>query len=436
MAAQRNFVKKFDVLIIGGGPGGYRSAQLLAEGGKTVALFEKNKLGGSCLQVGCIPTKLLQSAATRFHTFSKEGKAWGIEAENMRFNFQAIVDRTQKTLSVLERGIQSMLSNAKAEVFHGEAIIKAPNLVECNGEEYQGSHLILAVGSRPRQLSGFKVGGNVVTSDELLAQPRLPQSLLIVGAGVIGLEFACLYAQLGVKVRVGDVVPRILPNMDEEIGQLMLNSLRKLGVEVELGLQTVEMKNEELVLLAVGREPNSDRAGIPVLGLQTQGGKIETNRFLQTSLGHIYAIGDLTGKYPYAHTAYEHARIAAQKIINPNSTEVMDDTKVPHVIFTSPEIAAVGLSEAEAKNIFKNVKVYKNNFAANSKARILGEIQGWSKMVCDGDTGLILGAQLIGPEATDLIGEACVLVTQKITVDQLDRILHPHPTLNEIFANH
>jgi dihydrolipoamide dehydrogenase len=429
-------MKKFDVLIIGGGPGGYRSAQLLAQSGKTVALFEKKKLGGSCLQVGCIPTKLLQSVATRFYTFSKEGKAWGIEAENIRFNFQAIVDRTQKTLSVLERGIQFMLSTAKVEVIQGEATIKASNLVKCHGEEYQGDHLILAVGSRPRQLAGFKIGGNVVTSDELLSQPRLPQSLLIVGAGVVGLEFACLYAQLGVKVRVGDVVSKILPTMDEEVGQLMLNSLRKLGVEVELGLKTVEAKDEELVLLAVGREPNSDRAGIPSLGFKTQGGKIETNGFLETPVENVYAIGDLTGKYPYAHTAYEHARIVSQKIINPNSSETMDDTKVPHVIFTSPEIAAVGLSETEARDIIKNVKVYKNNFAANSKARILGEIQGWSKMICDGDTGLILGVQLVGPEATDLIGEACVLVTQKVTVDQLDRILHPHPTLNEIFAMH
>ena len=429
-------MKKFDVLIIGGGPGGYRSAQLLAQGGKTVALFEKKKLGGSCLQVGCIPTKLLQSAATRFYTFSKEGKAWGIEAENIRFNFQAIVDRTQKTLSVLERGIQSMLSTAKVEVIQGEATIKAPNLVECQEQEYQGDHLILAVGSRPRQLMGFKVGGNVVTSDELLSQPRLPQSLLIVGAGVVGLEFACLYAQLGVKVRVGDVVLKILSNMDEEVGQLMLNSLRKLGVEVELGLKTVETKDEELVLLAVGREPNSDKAGIPSLGFKTQGGKIETNGFLETPVKNVYAIGDLTGKYPYAHTAYEHARIVAQKIINPYSSETMDDTKVPHVIFTSPEIAAVGLSETEARDIIKNVKVYKNNFAANSKARILEEIQGWAKMICDGDTGLILGVQLVGPEATDLIGEACVLVTQKVTVDQLSRILHPHPTLNEIFVTH
>ncbi|HXL73164.1 MAG TPA: FAD-dependent oxidoreductase, partial [bacterium] len=268
------------------------------------------------------------------------------------------------------------------------------------------------------------------------SQPRLPQSLLIVGAGVVGLEFACLYAQLGMKVRVGDVIPKILPNMDEEVGQLMLNSLRKLGVEVELGLKTVETKDEELVLLAVGREPNSDKAGIPSLGFKTQGGKIETNGFLETQVKNVYAVGDLTGQYPYAHTAYEHARIVAQKIINPNSSETMDDTKVPHVIFTSPEIATVGLSEAEARDIIKNVKVHKNNFAANSKARILGEIQGWSKMVYNGDTGLIMGIQLIGPEATDLIGEACVLVTQKVTVEKLDQILHPHPTLNEIFVIH
>jgi len=429
-------LKKFDVLIVGGGPGGYRAAQLLAQGGKRVALFEKKKLGGSCLQVGCIPTKLLQSAAVRYATLAKEGKTWGIEADNVRFNFQTMVDRTQKTLMVLERGIQSMLGTAKVEVLIGEATVKTSTTVEFGGETYEGSNLILAVGSRPKTLPSFPMGEKIVTSDELLSQPRLPQSLLIVGAGVIGLEFACLYAQLGVKVRVGDVMPRILPTMDEEAAQALMNSLRKLGVEIELGLSSVEPKGEELILVAVGRQPNADKAGIPQLKLKMDGAKIVTDGFLETSVKGVYALGDLTGKYPYAHTAYEHARVAAQKILHPNSLETMDDTKVPHVVFTSPEIAAVGLTEAEAREIFKNVKVQKNNFAANSKARILGELVGWNKTVYDGDTGTILGIQLVGPEATDLIGEACVLVTQKVTVDQLDRILHPHPTLNEIFGLH
>ncbi len=429
-------MKKFDALIVGGGPGGYRAAQLLAQQGKSVALFEKKKLGGSCLHVGCIPTKLLQSAAIRYATLAKDGKAWGIEADNVRFNFQTMVDRTQKTLSILERGIQSMLSTAKVEVIQGEAEIQNSQLVKCDKEDYQGETLMLAVGSRPRILPSFPLGGNVVTSDELLSQPRLPKSLLIVGAGVIGLEFACLYAQLGVKVRVGDVMPNILPTLDEELGQLLLNSLRKLGVEIELGLAEVKMKDEELILVAVGRSPNSDKAGIPNLSLKIQNGKIETDGFMQSSVKGVYALGDLTGKYPYAHTAYEHARIAAQHVKLGDKAETMDDYKVPHVIFTSPEIAAVGLTEAEAKAQFKNIKVQKNNFAANSKARILGEIQGWSKLVYDGDSGRILGAQLAGPEATDLIGEACVLVSQKMTLDQLDQVLHPHPTLNEIFGTH
>ena len=429
-------MKKFDVLVIGGGPGGYTSARLLAEQGKSVALFEKKKLGGSCLHVGCIPTKLLQSAAVRYHSLVKEGKAWGIEADQVRFNFQTIVDRTQKTLSILERGIQSQLSTAKVEVIQGEAHIEGPGLVKCNGEEYQGQNIILAVGSRPRHLPSFPVGGNIVTSDELLTQPRLPKSLLIVGAGVIGLEFACLYAQLGVKVRLGDVVPTILSNMDEELGQMLLNSVRKLGVETELGALEVKPKDEELILVAVGRMPNSDQAGIGNLKLRAPGGKIETDPFLRASVPGVFAIGDLTGKYPYAHTAYEHARVVANSLKAGAKLEPMDDAKVPHVIFTSPEVAAVGLTEAEAKAQFKNPKVKKSNFAANSKARILGEIQGWSKMVYDGDSGRILGVHLTGPGATDLIGEACVLVTQKITVDALEKVVHPHPTLNEIFGVH
>lgn len=429
-------MKKFDVLIVGGGPGGYRAAQLLARQGKKTALFEKKKLGGSCLHVGCIPTKLLQSAATRFHLLAKEGKNWGIEADNVRLHFPTLIERTQKTLSILEKGIQSTLAAVQVEVVAGEAEVKGPGLVTCGGEEYQGGALILAIGSRPKTLPAFPLGGKVVTSDELLTQPRLPKSLLIVGAGVIGLEFACLYAQLGVKVRMGDVLPKILPNMDEELGQILLNSARKLGVEVELGASKVEAKDEELVLVAVGRAPNSDKAGIPSLGLKLNGGKVETNGYLETSVKGVYAVGDLTGNYPYAHTAYEHARIVAGHLTEGDKAEKMDDAKVPHVVFTTPEIASVGLTEAEAKGRFKNVLAHKNNFAANSKARILGEIQGWGKIVSDGDTGRILGVHLAGPEATDLIGEACVLVSQRMTVAQLGKVVHPHPTLSEIFEIH
>ena len=427
-------MKKFDALIIGGGPGGYTTALNLSKQGKKVALFEKKKIGGSCLHVGCIPTKLLQSAASRYHALVKEGKAWGIEVDNVRFNFQALLDRTQKTISILEKGILSSLADAGVEVVQGEAEVKGRDLVSCGGEEYQGPLLVLALGSRPRHLPAFPVGGNIVTSDELLTQPRLPKSLLIVGAGVIGLEFACLYAQLGVKVRMGDVLPRLIPNLDEEMGQVILNSVRRLGVEVELGLEEVKPKDEELILVSAGRVPNSDRAGVDNLGLKAPGGKIQTDEFLQTSAPGIYAIGDLTGKYPYAHTAYEHARIVSGRV--KGGSEPMNDFKVPHVVFTSPEMAAIGYTETEAKAKFKNVKVIKRNFAANSKARILGEIQGWAKMVADGDSGKILGVHLAGPEATDLIGEACVLVSQGITLDQLEKVVHPHPTLNEIFENH
>jgi dihydrolipoamide dehydrogenase len=429
-------MKNFDALVVGGGPGGYMTALRLARQGKSVALFEKKKIGGSCLHVGCIPTKLLQSAATRYHMISKEGKSWGIETEGLKFNFQTLVERSRKTISILEKGIQSQLAAAKIEVVPGEATIKGPDLVLCSGNEYSGKLLILALGSRPRQLPSFPLGETIVTSDELLTQPQLPNSLLIVGAGVIGLEFACFYAQLGVKVRVGDVLPQILSTLDEESAQLLLNSLRRLGVEIELGLPQVQVKDEELVLVAAGRVPNSDQAGLPSLKLELQGTKIKTDGHLQTSLSGVYAIGDLTGNYPYAHTAYEHARLVAGHQESGEVSETMDDTKVPHVVFTSPEIASVGLTEKEARKQYPNVSIHKNNFAANSKARILGEIQGWAKVIVEGDSGRILGVQLVGPEATDLIGEACLLVSKGMTMEDLQKVIHPHPTLNEIFSFH
>ena len=426
-------MKTFDVAVVGGGPGGYTAASRLAQLGKTVVLFEKKKLGGSCLHVGCIPTKLLQSAAVKFHTLSKEGKAWGIEADNVRMNFRALVDRTTKTLMVLERGIDSMLKTAQVTVVQGEAEVKGPDLVACGGEEYKVSTLVLAQGSRPRHLPNMPMGGNVVTSDEILTNPRLPKSILIVGAGVIGLEFACLYAQLGVKVRLGDVAPSILPTIDAEAAQVLLNSVRKLGVEVELGAP-VSPKDEELILVAVGREPNADSPGMASLNLKMDGPRVAVSGSLETSVPGVYAIGDLSTKFPYAHTAYEHARIVSGALAG--KTEKMDDRRIPHVVFTSPEIASVGLTETEARAGGFEVRVIKNNWAANSKARILGEIQGWGKLVVAAHTGQILGAHLVGPEATDLIGEACVLVQKSMTIEDLQSVLHPHPTLTEIFAGH
>jgi dihydrolipoyl dehydrogenase len=427
-------MKNFDALVVGGGPGGYRAALLLAGQGKSVALFEKKKIGGSCLHAGCIPTKLLQSAASRFYGISKEGKSWGIEADNLRLHFPALVERIGKTVAILERGIRSRLADAKVEVVQGEARVKGADLVECGGGEYKGKALLLALGSRPRRLSAFPPGDWTVTSDELLAQPRLPKSLLIVGAGVIGLEFACLYAQLGVKVRMGDVLPSLLSNMDADLGQSILNSVRRLGVDIELGLKEVVPRDEEMILVSAGRVPNSDQAGLERLGFGASGEKIETDSFMETAHPGVFALGDLTGRFPYAHTAYEHARIAAGRL--GGGTEKMDDTRVPHVVFTSPEIAAVGLTEAEAHGSFPNVKTVKRTFAANSKARILGEIGGWAKIVYDGDQGTILGVHMTGPEATDLIGEACLLVSRKITLEELEKVLHPHPTLNEIFSLH
>jgi len=376
----------------------------------------------------------MQSAASRYHALTKDGKSWGIEIGEVKFNFETLAVRMKKTVTVLEMGVISLMKADKVEVVQGEAEVKSPDLVICNGEEYKGKTLVLATGSRPRVLPSFPVGGNIVTSDELLSQPRLPKSLLVVGAGVIGLEFASLYAQWGVKVRVGDILPQIVPTMDAELSQLLLNSLRKLGVEVELGVPEVKVKDEELILSAVGRVNNLDQSGLPALGLKIEKGRIAVSGQCETSVKDVYAIGDLSARFPYAHTAHEHARLVAGALSG--GDETMDDSKVPHVVFTAPEMASVGMTEAEAKVACPNLKILKNNFAANSKARILGEIQGFCKILYDGDSGRILGVHLAGPESTDLIGEACLLLSRHMTVADLERTLHPHPTLSEIFYFH
>jgi dihydrolipoamide dehydrogenase len=427
-------MKTFDVAVVGGGPGGYTAAGRIAQLGKSVVLFEKKKIGGTCLHVGCVPTKLLQAAAVRYHMVSKEGKSWGIEATDVHLNFQALVDRAAKTISILQRGIEVMLKGAGVTVVQGEASIHSNDLVVCGGEEYKVSTLVLAQGSRPRRLDSFPIGDRIVTTDELLSQLRLPKSLLVVGGGVIGMEIACLYAQMGVKVRVGDVAPKILPNIDEEASQLLLNSVRRLGVEVELGLPKVEPKDEEVVLVAVGRVPNSDALGVASLGLKMEGLRIAVDTRLKTSVVGVYAIGDLATRLPYAHTAYEHARVVAADLAG--KPIEMDDRKVPHVVFTTPEIASVGYTEAKAVKAGFEVKMVKHAWAANSKARILGEIQGWAKFVADAKTGRVLGVHLAGPESTDLIGEACTLVGKGVTLEELEGYLHPHPTLTEIFTGH
>jgi dihydrolipoamide dehydrogenase len=230
------------------------------------------------------------------------------------------------------------------------------------------------------------------------------------------------------------VAPKILPNLDEEAAQLLLNSVRRLGVEVELGLQKVEPKDEDVVLVAVGRTPNSDAPGLASLGLKMEGPRVMVDKHMKTSVSGVYAIGDLSARLPYAHTAYEHARVVAACLAG--KPVEMDDHKVPHVVFATPEMASVGYTEAEAVGAGFEVKTVKHNWAANSKARILGEMQGWAKMVTDAKTGRVLGVHLAGPESTDLIGEACVLVGRGVTLDELDGLLHPHPTLCEIFSEH
>ncbi|MDR3589030.1 MAG: dihydrolipoyl dehydrogenase [Negativicutes bacterium] len=443
---------EYDVAVIGGGPGGYVAAIRAAQLGARVLLAEQDKLGGVCLNRGCIPTKTLLKSAEKW-TDIKHCSDFGLRADNLGFDFAAVVARKEQVVAQLQAGVVQLVKSNAIETVYGQAVLDGKNSLKVTqgGETrtYQARRIILAAGSAPQRLPvpGGDLPG-VIDSDGLLALTGVPRSMAVIGAGAVGIEFAAIFQAFGCEVTVVEMLPTILPNIDLDLVKRMGLLLRKQGLKMLVGTKVtairtgaeglvVSLENDkgaqeiqvEKVLVATGRQPTTAGLGLESAGVKYSRKGIAVDAGMQTNIEGIYAVGDITGSYMWAHAASAAGIVAAENALGGQS--VMDYTAVPGCIFTSPEIAVVGQTEQEARAAGREIKVSRFNFAANGKAVSMGEADGLVKIVADAGDGKLLGMHILGPHASDLIMEGAIAMKNGLTARDLAHTIHPHPSLSE-----
>ena len=439
---------QYDVAVLGGGPGGYvaaiRAAQL---GGKTV-LIEKDKLGGTCLNWGCIPTKALLHSAETYQTVL-HAAANGVYASDVTFDYQVMVDRKNSIVSQMGNGIKTLVRQAGVTLLSGEGRLQDRHTILVNGEAVTAKSIILATGSEPARppIQGIDSRG-VLDSNSLLALGNCPETLLIIGGGVIGVEFATVFQSLGKQVTILEMMDSILPGIDQDVIQVMTRHLQKNGVQIITGAKVLSLQHDgdvicqyekvgetksihaQTVLVAVGRKPVTSGIGLENVGLETQRGFMVVDEQMRTAIENIYAIGDITGQSQLAHVASAQGLVAAANATG-NNKRISYDI-IPVCIYSNPEIALIGLDEKQALAKGYRIKTGKCPASVNGKSKILGEAEGFVKIITDEKTGEILGAQIVGARATDMIAEIGVLMKAEGTVDELADTIHPHPTISEM----
>lgn len=455
--------KEYDLVIIGGGPGGYVAAIRAAQLGMKVAIVEKDQLGGTCLHKGCIPSKALLRSAEVFRQ-TKQATKYGIDVTNFVLNFSQVQSRKTKVVKQLYQGVRSLLNKHNISTYQGIGRILGPSIFSpmagtisiehANGDENTmivPKNIIIATGSRPATLQEITVDGEfVMTSDEALEMAELPKSIVIVGGGVIGIEWASMLNDFGVKVTVIEYSEHILPTEDHDISTAVEQELSKQGIkfikdakvshvnEPENNMITIHYETAgdeyeitaEKLLLSVGRTPNTDDIGINNTSIVLNNEFIETNEYYQTKESHIYAIGDVIGGRQLAHVA-SHEGITAVEHIAGQTPYPIIETNIPSCVYSYPEIASIGLTETAAKDKGFNVQVGQFPFQANGKALVYGDSTGFVKVIANKDNNDILGIHMIGPFVTELISEASLAKLFDATPWELTETIHPHPTLSE-----
>lgn len=443
-------MKEFDIAIIGGGPGGYVAAIRAAQAGACVCLVERDRVGGTCLNRGCIPTKALYSTAHLLHAVRAAGMH-GIEVGEPRFDFGVAAARKDDVVAKLVGGVEQLLKGNGVEVFRGEASLEGPGQIRIRRPELTGhiraKKIILATGSLPASPQSLPVDGkNVLTSNEILAIKELPASLLVIGGGYIGCEFASIFAAFGSRVSVVEQLPQLLARSDRQAVREVEKALKEQGVAIhtDTSVEALSVDDDsvtarlsggrsvqaEKVLVAVGRRPNSEGFGFAENGIRLEKGAVVVDAGMRTSVDGVYAIGDVTGGIQLAHVASYQAEIAVANALGGN--EQADYRVVPATIFTLPEIGEVGLTEAACKEKGLAVSVGRFAYQASSKALCAGETSGSVKIVAAAEDGRILGASIVGAEASTLVAEVAAAMQQKMTAAQLGRLIHAHPTLPEM----
>jgi dihydrolipoamide dehydrogenase len=434
----------YDAVVIGAGPGGYVAAVKLAQHGKRVAVVEKSFVGGTCTNWGCIPTKALLTSAHLLRNIIEKGAELGVLAENVSFDFSKMKNHMNKVVMASRKGIEYLFKKNGIELINGEAIVESPNSVKVQDRKIEAKHLVIATGSVPTLFPPFNEVVGIWTSDDVFRMERLPESVLIVGGGVIGVELATFFSSLNVKVIIVELLDHILPNEDADAAQLVAKTLKRRGVEIYesskvTSVQPIENgyrsiietkegqleKTTEKVVVAVGRRPKIGE-DLKAVGLAIEKG-IKTDETMLTNLPNVYAVGDVRGRIMLAHVAMYEAVVAAENICGKPAK--MDYSAVPSVIFSEPEVASVGVKEKDVDP--STVKIFSYPLMANGRARTMLEKEGFAKFIADAKTGRILGATIVGPYATELIMEATVAVRNGLTAEQLERTIHPHPTLSE-----
>ncbi len=460
----------YDVLVIGAGPGGYVTAIRAAQLGLKSAVVEREHLGGICLNWGCIPTKALLRTSEVYHNLT-HAKDYGLTAGTVEFDAKAIVKRSRDVSGRLTTGVGGLLKKNKVDVIWGEARIAKAGEVQvtkpkkaamepqnppprgAKGEgTYKANHIIIATGARPRVLRGLEPDDKMIwTYFEAMVPDSIPGSLLVIGSGAIGIEFASFYRTLGSKVTVVEVLPEILPAEDEEIAKFARKRFEKQGMTIITGAKVAKLdKNKDSVtatieddkggkkeltvdrvISAVGVVGNIEGLGLEDLGVKIDKGVVAVDSYGRTSVKGIYAIGDVAGPPMLAHKA-SHEGVACVEKINGLEAHALDKAKIPACTYCHPQIASVGLSEKAAKAAGREVKVGRFPFLANGKAIALGDDQGMVKTVFDAKTGQLLGAHLVGPEVTELIQGFAIAMTLETTEQELMQTVFPHPTLSEM----
>ena len=436
----------FDIIIIGAGPGGYETAADAAAHGLNVAIVERDQMGGTCLNRGCIPTKALCRNAEVINLM-REAEVWGVKTGEMAFDYAPVFERKEAVVKQLREGVEMLMGAPGITAIKGEAILKDANTVVVNGEEYSAKNIIIATGSAPR---GLPIEGAdlAMTSDDILAMETLPKSLCIVGGGVIGMEFAAVFSTFGVEVTVIEYCKEILPPFDKDVAKRLKTVLSKRGIKIitsaavngitqgEDGYTvSYELKGKpqsvtcEKVLMSVGRQPVLPQ-GLDAVGVTVGRRGIEVDDNMMTNVPGVYAIGDVNGRMMLAHAASAQGLRALHAIMGKTDDIKLDI--VPSAVFTVPELAMVGLTEEQCAEKGLDVTVKKSFFRSNGKAVAMNETDGLIKMVVDNATRQILGCHICGAHAADLIQEVVTAMNAGATVDLLARSIHGHPTLSEV----
>ena len=444
--------EKFDVIVIGAGPGGYVAAIKAAKAGFNTAIVENRRVGGTCLNRGCIPAKAMVHASSLYREM-QEGERFGVTASEVSYDYGKIVSYKEETTEKLCQGIEQLLKGNKVTILSGKGTLEKNKVVRVKGEEseecYEAEHVILAAGSKPLILPipGLDLPG-VLTSDELFKLKEKPESLVIIGGGVISVEFASVYANLGCKVTIVEAMPRLIPNMDKEISQNLKMILKKRGIDIHTSasVQRVEQEGDQYtcvflekekevrasaqyVLCAIGRCPNTDGLFGEGVEPEMERGRVVVDKDFKTSIEGVYAIGDLVKGMQLAHLASAQGVCVAEKIAGEEPS--IDVNTVPGCVYTDPEIASVGVTEDEAKERGLEVKIGKFIMSANGKSLITKEERGFIKVIAEKETDVIVGAQMMCARATDMIGEFVTAVVNRMTVRQLLKGMRAHPTYNE-----